>query len=293
MKDLRVGDGSGFFETADHRAFLDGAGITFGGHDDADGRSRIPFRKTEFGQFAVGGGRQQQAEVRLQPHQHRLCFGVAEADVEFQHARALIGDHDAGIEAALERPLFDIHEVDRRNQHLLDELVHQRFGDDRRRAVSSHAAGVRSGVVVERALVVLRRFQRQDRVAVDDRQDTRLVAGQTFFNDNLGPRRAEGVFEHDPLDRAESLLTILADKHSLARREAVGLDDQRRFLAVLEVRDRVLMPAERVKLGRRHVRFAHQFLREDFASFEFGRSLRRAKDAQIRRLKGINHARHQ
>ena len=76
--------------------------------------------------------------------------------------------------------------------------------DQRRRAISAHAAGVRTEVAVVGRLVVLGRLQGDDRAAVGDGQDARLFAVEPFF-------------DHQPVaGRAEYLLTAICSTARIA-----------------------------------------------------------------------------
>ena len=50
--------------------------------------------------------------------QHRLRLGIAEADVELDHPRALLGEHQSAVEDAVERRPARPHQID-------DRLVHE------------------------------------------------------------------------------------------------------------------------------------------------------------------------
>ena len=108
-------------------------------------------RLVELVQPVVHDGFEQVEQVGLEPHEQRLRFRVAEAGVELQHARPLIGQHDARRRARRGTgtgPRFMAWTIG-------TNTVSSSFGDqlrraERGRAVRAHAAGVRALVAVER-----------------------------------------------------------------------------------------------------------------------------------------------
>ena len=121
----------------------------------------------------------------------------------------------------------------RRHEHVLFDPVQHLVVDQRRRAIGAHAAGVRTGVAVVGPLVILRRRQRDDRPAVGDRQHAGFLAVEPLFDHDLVAGVAEFAVAADAFDRFDRFGPRGADKHSLARRQAVGLDDHRHVFAIL------------------------------------------------------------
>ena len=139
------------------------------------------------------------------------------------------GDHQAGEQHARERRAELGHAAHGR----LDDLAHGPLDHvrrhHRRRRIGAHAAGVRAGVAVADALVVLRRAERQRGLAVAQAEEARLLAIEEFLDHHLGAGSAEGAAE-SRLDRGQRLVDRHGDGHALAGGEAVGLDDDRRAL---------------------------------------------------------------
>ena len=98
-----------------------------------------------------------------------------------------------------------------------------------------HAAGVRPFVVVEGALVVLARLQRDDRPAVGERQDAGLLAVEPLLDDQAVAGLAEDAPDHDLVDGLQGLAEVVADVHPLARGQAVGLQDHAQRAAEHEI----------------------------------------------------------
>ena len=75
-----------------------GCGIAPGGQHHADaGAARAGGGDGR--QLTTRGGLEQHDQVALEPGQHDLCLGVAEASVEFQHLNTGRSHHQAGVEA--------------------------------------------------------------------------------------------------------------------------------------------------------------------------------------------------
>ena len=87
---------------------------------------------------------------------------------------------------------------------------------ERRRAVRAHAAGVRALVAVVGPLVVLAGGQREDRVAVGERQHAGFLAVEPFFDHDLVAGVAEFLVDANALDRFERLLAIVANDDAFA-----------------------------------------------------------------------------
>ena len=109
--------------------------------------------------------------------------------------------------------------------HGVDDLLDLGRAEARHRRVAAHAAGVRSLVAVEDPLVVLRRRQRHDVLAVAERQQRELFAREELLQHD--GRLAEAPLAEEDLDRVARGGLRVADDHALAGRQAVGLEDQR------------------------------------------------------------------
>ena len=308
MEDFGVFDQGGFVETTDFFAIFIRAGIAFGGHDDADCRARIPFEAGVLVEFAFGGGHEEFGEVALEPHENRLGLGVAEADVVFEDFGAVLSEHDAGVEDASEGAIFFAHRVDSRDQDVLNDFFHRLIGDERSRAVGTHAAGVRTLVAVEGGFVVLRGFEWDNRFAVNQGEDTCFLAFELFFNDNSFPSGAEFFIEHHATDNVFGFINRVANGNPFSSGQAIGFDDDgfgRAFgdgvaglvnlslfadlgFVPIKVVEGVLGGVEAGELGGGDFRFAHQILGEDLASLEFSCGFGRAEDGQSSGFEGID-----
>ena len=79
--------------------------------------------------------------------------------------------------------------------------------------------------MVEGALVVLARFQGDDRPAVGQGEDARLLAVEPFLKDQAVAGLAVDPPDHDLINRVERLAQVVADVDAFPGREAVGLED--------------------------------------------------------------------
>ena len=194
---------------SDHR----GVGVAGGGGDDGAGGA-VGDVEGDVGEAALGRGEGEGGEVRAEQRQDRLGLRVAEADVVLDEAGAVGGEHQPGVEHADVRRAGAGEVVEDR----LDERRHQLVGRvrNRRRGVGAHPAGVRPGVALADALVVLGQGQRPGDPAVAQGEQRALRAVHPLLEDE---RPGGGP------DRGERLARRFRDRDPLARGEPVQLDD--------------------------------------------------------------------
>ena len=84
----------------------------------------------------------------------------------------------------------------------------------------------------------------------------------------------------DAVDGVERLVAIVADDDAFAGGQAVGLDDDRRVVAIVEIGRGGAGIAKDAVVGGRDVGVAQQVLAEDLARFQLGGGLRRAERLQ-------------
>ena len=125
---------------------------------------------------------EQVEQVGAQARQDGLGLGVAEADVELEHARAVGGEHEPGVEDPVERGAAAAQLVDDRLVDGARDLLDQGGVDPGDGRVGAHAAGVRALVAVEDPLVVLRRGHDDGRLAVAERQQRQLLADEVLLD---------------------------------------------------------------------------------------------------------------
>ncbi len=107
--------------------------------------------------------------------------------------------------------------------------MHQLLGQDGCGRIGPHAAGVRALVIVERALVVLRRADGQHGFAVGEHEERRLLALHEFLDHHFGPGRAKTAAEH-VVDGGHRSIFVHCHDHALAGSQSVGLDHDGRAL---------------------------------------------------------------
>ena len=208
-------------------------------------------------------------QTALDAGEDRLRLGIAEAAVELDHVRAVLGEHEPGVEAAGERrpaarELAQDGAVDR-----LEDLVDgRRVGNRRER---SHAAGVRAGVPVADRLVVAGCGQRDYLVSGRDREHRELRPLEQLLDVERLPERLCGA-----QCRVE-LRLVAADPDALAGGEPVGLHDARR-------------PRDGEHARRRNAGRLHHLLRERLRPFDPRRRRARAEDGDAAAAQPIGEA---
>ncbi len=136
------------------------------------------------GELAGRGGEEQTAERRHEARQHDLRLRVAEACVELDHPDAVFGDDESAVQQSDERGALGLQLQHGRERDRLDHLVDEALGQPRQRGVGAHAAGVRALVVIEDALVVLSRSERQHRVAVAQEEERDFLSGEELLDEH-------------------------------------------------------------------------------------------------------------
>ncbi len=147
-------------EAADLGAAQRLVGIALRRHNDAERRLIVP-TQIDLVQDAVARREQHRDDIALQPHHQRLTLRVAKADVVFEQFRPVLGQHQPGIEYALERAPVARHRRDCRPDNGFDDFGLDLRRDDRRRREGTHAAGIRAGIAIADPLVVLCGGERQ------------------------------------------------------------------------------------------------------------------------------------
>ena len=82
--------------------------------------------------------------------------------------------------------------------------MHRR-GHDRRGRVGAHAAGIGALIVIEDTLVILRRCQRKNMLAVGQDHERDFFAVEKFFDDDFVAGFAKGFSHQDLVDGAYAL----------------------------------------------------------------------------------------
>ena len=215
--------------------------------------------------------------------------GSPKRRVVFQDPRAALGHHQARIEHAAIGRAVAVHAIDRRHEDFADDLVHEFVGDDRRRAVSAHAAGVVAGVVVADGFVVLGGLHDIDTAAIDKRQDRGLLSEEFVLDENSGPGGAEDFFAEDFFGGEDAVGRIVADEHALALGQAGRLDHDG-FVARGDVGLGVLEVVERAALGGGDGTGPHDLLGERLVGLDLGGVAGGTEGLDACGLEGIDNA---
>ena len=264
-------------------------GISLGGDDDRQrGEPAVHGRPRRFlWQPPFGGPSKQLQPARAAAHSaaaHSIerdedrGLGIAEAHVELEHDGLPLHHHDPREERpAKRRPL-----TRQPRQRRLDDAPHdgvvKRIRYQRRGRVRPHAPRVRAAIAIERTLVILRRRQRHEALAVRHDVEADLLAEQHLFDDDRSPGVAERALHHHLVDGEERLFGRLRDDDPFPRGEPVRLDHERAGGArnVLAGGSDV-RGAEDLERGRRDLVALEEALHEGLRGFELRGGARRAE----------------
>ena len=208
----------------DDRAFQRAVGVTLGRHDHADHRLRLELRLRQARHVPARAGQQIGNDVPRHAHHQDLAFRVAEAGVELDNPGTFIGRHQSDVEHALVGRALGRHGLQRR---LYDPAVgghHHRLVEHRRRRIGPHAARVGAQVAVEGPLVILGPAEKDGAFAVAQGEQRSLLAFHELLDHDARTGRTESPAQH-PLDLGLGVAAVGADRHPLARRQTVRLDD--------------------------------------------------------------------
>ena len=164
--------------------------------DDAHGDAGM--RRDALGrESSLGAGQQQLPQVEIEQGQDDLRLRIAEAAVELERHRSLGGEHQPGIERAAIGPPLGAQPGDRRLQHAFPHPSHDVRIEVIHRRVAAHASRVRTQVAVPQPLVVPRRGQDRDPLAVDDGDHAQLLPfEERFDHDPIAGRLKRPINQH-------------------------------------------------------------------------------------------------
>ena len=227
-----------------------------------------------------------------------MGFRVAHAAVEFQRfGLALRVNHQAGIQKTGERDAVLLHAFDGgQNDFAHRPAMHFR-GHHWCRGISTHAAGVGTLVAIEQALVVLAGRHDGHIFTVTHHDEAGFLALQKLFNHHPGAagvvghaQRVEaGVRCQHEIDRFVRLVKAHSHHHTLACRQSVGLDDDRRTLFV-DVGMRSSRIGESFVLGCGDAVALHEGFGKRLGAFKLRGRLGWPEHPHSLRAKGVNHA---
>ncbi len=225
--------------------------------------------------------RHQHRRQRLREQgQHDLGLRIAEADVELDHLRAGRRQHQAVVKEPAVRGALGGHPVEHGPDNLALDALLQRGGHQWARAERAHPTGVRPFVVVEHSLVVLRRQEGDEILAVGDDEERDFRSCQHLLEHDACPGIAKAAIDHGGVHGGFGRRTIRRHHHALAGGQAVGLHHQRitKFSGADGGRCFFRARADPVVRGG-HAVARHEVLGEGLAGLELGGGAGRAEHA--------------
>ncbi len=162
----------------------------------------------------------------------------------------------------------------------------------RRGRVGAHATGVRAGVAVADALVVLRGGHRQCMHAVDHRNEAGFLAVEELFDHHARAGIAERVAGEHVTHRVFGFGQRHCDDHALAGGQAIGLDHDRCALFAHVGQRSVHVAVHGVERGG-DVVAGQEVLGIGLAAFQLRGCGGRPEDAQAGGAEAVDHASHQ
>ena len=201
-----------------------------------------------------------------------------------------MADHEAGVKEARERMTFRSHSIDHRANH----LFHHDLIDIRRHhgggGVGTHAAGVRSLVVVKQTLVVLGGCHRNHMLTVAGDDEGGFLAIEEVFDNHARAGGAEAVAFQHVIDSLQSFFNRHCHDHALAGSKTVSFDDDRSAV-MKDVLAGGLVISKGLILSRRNAVALHKGLREILGRLKLRGSLRRSKDLFAALAEDVHDAR--
>ena len=269
---------------------LDRIGIAAGRKDDTNVKF-IPQTRRARGERARHRGTEQPGQVLIEHREHDLGLGIPKAHIELDHFRTLAGQHQTDIQESAIGVAPTLHALEHGPHDPLDHIVLDLRRHQWAWGECAHATRVRSAVVVEDALVVLRRRQRHEGGAVGKHEVRGLLPRQEFFQDDPLAGRAEPPVDHRRTNRRFRHRTILGDHDAFACGQAVGLDDDGiAELASCNPGERRVGRVTDPEARRRHPVSRHEGLRERFARFQLRRRRGRTDDRTAFGCENIDNA---
>ena len=193
--------------------------------DDTDGD--VGKRRDALGRKpSLRAGQEQLRQVEIEQRQDDLRLRIAEAAVELERHRSLGGEHQPGIERAAIGPPLGAQPGDCRLQHAFPHASHDLRIEVMHRRVAAHSSRVRTLIAVAQPLVIPRRGQHGEPLAVDDGDHAQLLPVEELLDDDPIARRLKRPVDQHRADRVLGLGRRRADQHAFAGRQAVRLHHQ-------------------------------------------------------------------
>jgi hypothetical protein len=136
---------------------------------------------------------EQWEEVALDPRQDRLRLWIPEAAVELEHPRAVLGQHQPGVEQTREGRVPPRQLGQHRPVNDLEQLFDLWLGEAGYRRVGAHAARVRAGVTLADSLEVLRWSEGHCVLAIAEREQRDLLTLEQLLDQELAAELGRGT----------------------------------------------------------------------------------------------------
>ena len=280
--------GLGVLDAEDDLALLVLARVARRSKHHAHGPLVVP-RQVDVVGTAFGHGHHHVHQVVLQTRQHHLRFRIAEAGVVLKHLRAFGRQHEAAVQHAAVVVLK--RRAGRCGRGRLHDLLHDLKlfrRHNRHRRVHAHAAGIRTLVAIESALVILRRGHAMRLAAGNERQKRALGTGQALLHQHLRACVAERAVKA-AANGFFGLFDGLRNHNALASGQAVGLHHNG-GAQLAHIGQRRLKLGEAAVARRGDAVGLHEFLAVGFAALKL-RTLRvGAEHGHASRAQHVGHA---
>ena len=267
-------------ESFDFHAFGIVARVAAGYADHCGGGRRGDFQFVLV-ESAVSDALEQFDDVRFDARQHRFGFGIAHADVVFDHIRIALHVHQSDENKSFVVDLIGREPFDGRFDDGRYDLVHKFCVGERNRRYGPHAAGVRAGVPDADPLVIFCDGQHAEILAVGGYENRTFDSRQELFDHD----RVAGVPE-TPVEHRIQLgfrrFERIDDQHSFSGGQSVGFQHVRRFQRFEKGFGFVgVFLCETTVGGRRNTVADHEILGEILTPFEPRPDRRRADHGDV------------
>ena len=264
MIDVHARQRVGLVDARDLAALLVIARVALAREHDAHGPLGAP-GKLDLTQALLGSRDHDIDQVGLETRQDDLRLRVAKACVELEQFGAFRRKHETAIEDA---SIVDVL-LAQTGDGTLHDVDHGRMlliSDDGHRRIHAHAARIGALVVLVGTLVILRGSHGKHGDAIGKGEHGALGAGHHLLDDDRGARLAKATVKALANGFA-GLLLGERNRNALARRQAVGLDDDGSAMLV-EIGQRGIAIREGAICRRGQVVLHHEALGEVLGAFE-------------------------
>ena len=154
-------------------------------------------------------------------------------------------------------------------------------------SVGAHAARVRPTIALEQALVILRRYERNEPLAICDREQRRFFAVHELLDEQLAAGNAKRAVDEHRVNRAVRFIECFTNDDAFPGGETGRLDHDRRPELARGTAGVVdICAGERAR--RRHIRVEHELLRERLGGLDLRCLTSRTEDEQPFGAKAID-----